>query len=81
MHPHGGPYGIRDQWGFNPDVQFLASRGYAVLQVNYRGSGGYGRAFEEDAYRKWGLEMQDDLTDAVAWAVDAGHADPDRVCI
>lgn len=81
VHPHGGPYGFRDEWGFNPEVQFLASRGYAVLQVNYRGSGGYGRDFETQAYRRWGLEMQDDLTDAVRWAIDEGFADPERVGI
>ena len=81
LHPHGGPYGVRDSWGFNRHVQFLASRGYAVLQVNYRGSGGYGKAFMDIAWRQWGLAMQDDLTDAVQWAVDEGIADPDRVCI
>jgi dipeptidyl aminopeptidase/acylaminoacyl peptidase len=81
VHPHGGPYGIRDGWGFNEDVQFLASRGYAVLQVNYRGSGGYGRRFEAAGYKRWGLEMQDDLTDAVAWAVARGIADPARIVI
>ena len=81
LNPHGGPYGIRDKWTYNSEVQFLASRGYAVLQVNYRGSGGYGQAFRELGYRRWGLEMQDDLTDAVNWAVDQGIADPDRVAI
>lgn len=81
IHPHGGPFGIRDSWGFNNEVQFLANRGYAVLQVNYRGSGGYGSAFEEAGYRQWGLKMQDDLTDAVHWAVAQGFADPTRVGI
>ena len=81
IHPHGGPYGPRDSWGFNHEVQFYANRGYAVLQVNYRGSGGYGRWFEEAGYRQWGLKMQDDLTDAVKWAVAQGYADPDRVGI
>jgi len=81
MHPHGGPYGIRDSWGFNRDVQFLANRGYAVLQVNFRGSGGYGKELLDIAWQKWGLEMQDDLTDAVNWAIDEGIADPNRVCI
>jgi len=81
IHPHGGPYGIRDVWGFNPEVQFLASRGFAVLQVNYRGSGGYGREFEQLGFKKWGLEMQDDLTDAVRWAIDQGIADPRRIVI
>ncbi len=81
VNPHGGPHGPRDEWGFNPEVQLLANRGYAVLQVNFRGSGGYGNAFEGLGYRKWGTAMQDDLTDAVRWAVAQGHADPDRVCI
>jgi len=81
LHPHGGPYGIRDSWGFNRAVQFLASRGYAVLQVNYRGSGGYGKRFMDIAWQQWGLAMQNDLTDAVHWAIDEGIADPDRICI
>ena len=81
VNPHGGPHGPRDEWGFNPEVQLLANRGYAVLQVNYRGSGGYGNAFEGMGYRKWGTTMQDDLTDAVGWAVSQGIADPKRVCI
>lgn len=79
--PHGGPHGVRDYWRFDPDVQMLASRGYAVLQVNYRGSGGYGRDFEYTGYGKWGTIMQDDLTDATLWAIDAGIAAEDRVCI
>jgi dipeptidyl aminopeptidase/acylaminoacyl peptidase len=81
INPHGGPYGIRDFWGYNSEVQFLASRGYAVLQPNYRGSGGYGEAFLLAGRHEWGGKMQDDLTDAVKWAVDQGFADPDRVCI
>jgi len=81
VNPHGGPHGPRDEWGFNPEVQLFANRGYAVLQVNYRGSGGYGNAFEGMGYRKWGTTMQDDLTDAVNWAVSQGIADPNRVCI
>lgn len=79
--PHGGPFGVRDSWGFDPEVQFLASRGYAVLQVNYRGSGGYGRAFINRGRHQWGRAMQDDLTDAVRWALAEGHADPERVAI
>jgi dipeptidyl aminopeptidase/acylaminoacyl peptidase len=78
---HGGPFGVRDTWTFNPELQALASRGYAVLQVNFRGSGGYGREFEEAGYRQYGRAMQTDLEDAVAWAVDSGVADRDRVCI
>lgn len=79
--PHGGPHGVRDRWGFDPEAQLLASRGYAVLQVNYRGSGGYGRDFLYSGYKKWGLEMQDDVTDATNWAVSAGIADKNRICI
>ena len=81
LHPHGGPFGIRDSWGFHPEVQFYANRGYAVLQVNYRGSGGYGDKFERAGWKKWGLEMQDDLTDAVKWTIAEGMADPERVVI
>ena len=81
INPHGGPHGIRDDWDFNPEVQLFANRGYAVLQVNYRGSGGYGVAFEQSGYRKWGTAMQDDLTDSVRWAESQGIADPNRVCI
>lgn len=80
LHPHGGPHGPRDLWGFNPEVQFLANRGYAVLQINFRGSGGYGKAFEAKGYRNWGLTMIDDMTDAVRWAVSQGIADPGRLC-
>ncbi len=81
IYPHGGPYGIRDDWGFDQDVQFLASRGYAVLQVNYRGSGGYGWRYERAGYKRWGLEMQDDLTDAVTWSIEQGIADPEQIGI
>lgn len=81
LHPHGGPFGIRDSWGYNGEVQFYANRGYAVLQVNYRGSGGYGAGFERAGWKKWGLEMQNDLTDAVKWAIAEGVADPQRVVI
>jgi dipeptidyl aminopeptidase/acylaminoacyl peptidase len=78
---HGGPYGIRDRWGFEPDVQMLANRGYAVLQVNFRGSGGYGDAFMRAGFREWGAKMQDDVTDATRWAIAEGIADPSRICI
>lgn len=81
MHPHGGPYGPRDRWGFNSEVQMLASRGYAVLQVNFRGSGGYGKDFMYSAFQQWAGEMQDDLTDSVRWAIDSGIAEEGRVCI
>jgi dipeptidyl aminopeptidase/acylaminoacyl peptidase len=81
VHPHGGPHGIRDGWGYQPQVQLLANRGYAVLQINYRGSGGYGDAYERAGYRKWGTLMQDDLTDAVRYLIANGTVDKDRVCI
>ena len=81
VNPHGGPFGVRDYWGYNPEHQFFASRGYAVVQVNYRGSGGYGRDFEQAGYGEWGREMQHDLSDAVHYLVEEGIADPDRVCI
>ena len=78
--PHGGPHGPYDNWGYDRDAQFLASRGYGVLQVNYRGSGGRGRKFEESGYREWGGKMQDDLADGVKWAIDNKVADPNRIC-
>jgi dipeptidyl aminopeptidase/acylaminoacyl peptidase len=81
VHPHGGPFGPRDEWGFNPEVQFYANRGFAVLQVNFRGSGGYGMPFQRAGYREWGGKMQDDLTDGVRWAIEQGYADPRRVGI
>ncbi len=82
LNPHGGPFGVRDSWGFNPEHQFFASRGYATVQVNYRGSGGYGRNFEQAGYGgKWGAEMQNDLTDAVKYLIKEGIADASKVCI
>jgi dipeptidyl aminopeptidase/acylaminoacyl peptidase len=81
LNPHGGPYGIRDEWSYNPEVQFLANRGYAVLQPNFRGSGGYGLKFLKAGQGEWGRKMQDDLTDAVHWAIAQGIADPERVAI
>lgn len=79
--PHGGPYGVQDTWEFGEEQQLLAAAGYAVLQVNYRGSGGYGHRFEQAGARQWGRSMQDDLTDATRWAIAEGLADPSRVCI
>jgi len=81
VHPHGGPFGVRDSWGYDGDAQFLASRGYAVLQPNFRGSGGYGREFLNRGRRQWGRAMQDDLTDGVRWAIADGIADPARIAI
>jgi dipeptidyl aminopeptidase/acylaminoacyl peptidase len=78
--PHGGPW-ARDSWGFNPEIQFMANRGFAVLQMNFRGSTGFGRAFWEASFQQWGLTMQDDISDGVAWAVEQGIADPDRIAI
>jgi dipeptidyl aminopeptidase/acylaminoacyl peptidase len=80
VNPHGGPW-ARDGWGYNPEVQFLANRGYAVMQMNFRGSTGYGRAFWEASFKQWGKKMQDDVTDGVKFAVAQGIADPKRVCI
>lgn len=79
--PHGGPFRVVDGWGYNEEVQLLAAHGYAVLQVNFRGSGGFGRSFTEAGFRQWGRRMQDDLTDATRWAQQEGGVDPTRVCI
>ncbi len=78
---HGGPHGVYDSYGFDWETQLFASRGYAVLQVNYRGSGGRGREFLRAGYGRWGREMQDDITDGVRWAIGDGVADPKRICI
>jgi dipeptidyl aminopeptidase/acylaminoacyl peptidase len=80
INPHGGPW-VRDSWGFNPEIQFLANRGYAVFQMNYRGSTGYGRAFWEKSFKQWGKTMQDDITDGVKWLIKKGIADPKRIGI
>ncbi|WP_343124195.1 alpha/beta hydrolase family protein [Lysobacter sp. cf310] len=79
--PHGGPFGKKDEWAFDSDTQMLAAAGYAVLQVNYRGSGGYGRAFQIAGAKGWGGAMQDDLTDATRWAIKEGIADPAKICL
>lgn len=78
--PHGGPT-ARDFAGFDPIVQFLTNRGYAVLQMNFRGSAGYGRAFKRAGERQWGEAMQDDVTDGVQWLIERGVVDADRICI
>ena len=80
VNPHGGPW-ARDSWGYNPEVQFLANRGYGVLQVNFRTSTGYGREFWEAGFKQWGLAIQDDITDGVKWLIDQGIADPKRIAI
>jgi dipeptidyl aminopeptidase/acylaminoacyl peptidase len=80
VNPHGGPW-ARDRWGYNPEVQFLANRGYAVLQVNFRTSTGYGRKFWEAGFKQWGLAIQDDITDGVEWLIDQRIADPESIGI
>jgi dipeptidyl aminopeptidase/acylaminoacyl peptidase len=80
VNPHGGPW-VRDVWGFDPEVQFLANRGYAVFQPNYRGSTGYGKRFWEAGFKQWGQGMQNDITDGVQWLIQQGIADPKRVAI
>lgn len=78
--PHGGPW-ARDFWRFDANVQFFANRGYAVLQMNFRGSTGYGRAFWEAGFKQWGKKMQDDITDGVNYLIQQGLADPQRIAI
>ena len=80
LNVHGGPQ-ARDVWGFDPEAQWLANRGYLSVQVNYRGSTGYGKSFVSAGDREWGAKMHDDLLDAVAYVIDQGWADPDRVAI
>jgi len=80
VNPHGGPW-HRDTWTFNPQIQFLANRGYAVFQMNFRGSTGYGKAFWEASFKQWGKTMQDDITDGVKWLIQEGIADPKRIAI
>ena len=80
VNPHGGPW-ARDCWGYSSEVQFLANRGYAVFQMNFRSSTGYGRKFLEAGYKQWGLAMQDDITDGVRFLIERGIADPARVAI
>jgi dipeptidyl aminopeptidase/acylaminoacyl peptidase len=79
--PHGGPFGVRDYALYDAEVQYLASRGYAVLQVDFRGSGGYGRDFLKAGFGRWGGEMQDDLADALRWLIGTGKVDGARACI
>ncbi len=80
VYPHGGPH-IRDRWRFDEMVQFFASRGYAVLQVNFRGSVGYGYDWYEQGHRNWGTVMVDDITASTKWAIAEGIADPANTCI
>ena len=81
VNPHGGPFGLRDEWEWDAEAQLLASRGYAVLQVNFRGSGGRGMNFRDAGKREWGGKMIDDITDGLAHVVEKGYADPQRVCL
>ncbi len=80
INPHGGPW-HRDSWTFSPEVQFLVNRGFAVMQMNFRGSTGYGRKFWEAGFKEWGGKMQDDITDGVYWLIQQGLADSERVAI
>ena len=80
LNVHGGPW-ARDTWGYDPEAQWLANRGYLCLQVNFRGSTGYGKAFVNAGDREWGAKMQDDLTDTVQHAIAQGWSDPKRVAI
>ncbi|OHU97561.1 peptidase S9 [Pseudoalteromonas byunsanensis] len=79
--PHGGPHGVRDFWGFDVDAQLLASRGIAVLKVNFRGSGGYGDVFLQAGYQNWGRDIQFDIIDGVKYVIKEGYANPDNMCI
>ncbi|MCE1247405.1 MAG: S9 family peptidase [Firmicutes bacterium] len=80
LNVHGGPWG-RDVWGYNPEAQWIANRGYICLQVNFRGSTGYGKKFTDAGNREWAGKMHNDLLDAVNWAVEKGYADPKKVAI
>jgi dipeptidyl aminopeptidase/acylaminoacyl peptidase len=79
--PHGGPFGLFDRWDFDGETQLLAAAGYAVLRINFRGSGNYGQAFERSGAREWGGIMQDDVTDATRWLIEQKIADPEKICI
>ena len=78
LNVHGGPW-ARDEWGYDPEAQWLANRGYATLQVNFRGSTGFGKTFLNAGNREWGAKMHDDLIDAVRWAVAEGVADEGKI--
>jgi dipeptidyl aminopeptidase/acylaminoacyl peptidase len=81
VNPHGGPQGIRDSWGFNPEAQLFASRGYATLQVNFRISGGYGKEFLRSGFKQIGRKAMDDVEDGLQYIIDQGWADKDKVAI
>jgi len=81
VNPHGGPQGIRDTWGFNPETQLFASRGYATLQVNFRISGGYGKEFLRAGFKQIGRKLMDDIEDGVQYVISQGWVDKDRIAI
>jgi len=81
VNPHGGPQGVRDDWGFNPETQLFASRGYATLQVNFRISGGYGKEFQKSGYKQIGRKAMDDVEDGVKYAIEQGWIDKNKVAI
>ena len=81
VNVHGGPMGPRDDWAFSMEPQLFASRGYATLQLNYRGSGGFGKAFQDMAYGQWGSGIMNDIIDGTRHVVEQGWADKDRICI
>jgi len=81
VNPHGGPQGIRDSWGFNPDAQLFASRGYATLQVNFRISGGYGKEFLRAGFKQVGRKVMDDIEDGVKYVIEQGWVDKDKIAI
>lgn len=81
VNPHGGPQGVRDHWGFNPETQLFASRGYATLQVNFRISGGYGKEFLTSGFKQIGRKAMDDVEDGVRYAISQGWADQDKIAI
>ncbi|WP_312319415.1 S9 family peptidase [Stenotrophomonas sp.] len=79
--PHGGPFSVFDDGSYDRESQLLAAAGYSVLQLNFRGSGNFGRSHEAAGAKQWGAAMQDDVTDATRWAIENGHADASRICI
>lgn len=81
VNPHGGPQGVRDSWGFNPETQLFASRGYATLQVNFRISGGYGKEFLQAGFKQIGRKLMDDVEDGVAYAIEQGWVDKNKIAI
>ena len=81
VNPHGGPQGVRDSWGFNPESQLFASRGYATLQVNFRISGGYGKAFLRKGYKQVGRKAMNDVEDGLKYVIEQGWIDPEKIAV